>query len=475
MKFSELFKIQRSRSDEWFDPILSIDTRLFIDPFLLYATERGHFDGSHKEVIAFFNSVFKLVAKSGGNSASVSWQKAVDLLRFGEVEEVCLGYTGAGTKGSGSGIGLARVVAGALWEAVQAGLKEITHFEEVRILREGIGADRISDITAGLVRPRLAKYTTEICKKHSIASEVVRYPRGYYDVEREYWIPLEAHLPRNPYNEKGILLVPRQYLRDLPTISPEDFWEYCYSNENDTIRNDYSYDITKNVDKKTIIDFARRHPEIREKYIKDVEKREPKPYDLDRDDRGLIRWYEAAATYCVQHPLRFLITSKSEFLKSVDDMIREFVNYVENNRGWQLLRNDNGTPRREEVAQDLFLGIVKHYCKANDIDISREPNIGRGPVDFKVSAGHDLRALLEVKLAKNSKFWNGLERQLPKYQEAEGIEVGYFLIVVYSEGDLEKIREIHERVRIVSRKTRYEIKAVVIDARSNPPSASRLR
>jgi len=474
LKFSELFKVHRTKSDEWFDPILSIDTRLFIDPFLLYATERGNFEGSHKEVITFFNSVFNLVAKSAGNSASVSWQKAVGLLRFGEVEELCLGYTGAGTKGSGSGTLLARVIAGALWEAVQAGLKEITHFEEIHILREGIGADRISDITAGLIRRRLAMFTEEVCQRYGVATDVVRYPRGYYDLEKEYWSPFETHLPRNPYNRKPVLLVPRQYLRNLPTITPEDFWEYCYLNENDTLRTEYSRDITKNVNKKTIIDFARRHPDIRERYISDVEKREPDPYDLNRDERGLVRWYEATASYCVQHPLSFLVTSKAEFLRSIDSMVREFENYVENNRGWQLLRNDNGTPRREEVAQDLFLGIVKHYCKANDIDISREPNIGRGPVDFKVSAGHDLRALLEVKLAKNSKFWNGLERQLPKYQEAEGIEVGYFLIIVYSEKDLEKIKEIQERVRTVSKKTGYDIKPVIIDARSNPASASRL-
>jgi hypothetical protein len=114
----------------------------------------------------------------------VSWKKAVELLRFGEVEEICLGYTGAGTSGLGSGTILARVIASALWEAIQAGLKEITHFEEVRILREGIGADRISDITAGLLRRRLAEYTEAVCQKHVVAVETVRYPRGHYDIPR---------------------------------------------------------------------------------------------------------------------------------------------------------------------------------------------------------------------------------------------------------------------------------------------------
>ena len=35
MKFSACFGITPSRADDWFDPDLSIDTKLFVDPFLL--------------------------------------------------------------------------------------------------------------------------------------------------------------------------------------------------------------------------------------------------------------------------------------------------------------------------------------------------------------------------------------------------------------------------------------------------------
>ena len=35
MLFSEHFKIRPSPADKWYDPILSLDTRLFIDPFLI--------------------------------------------------------------------------------------------------------------------------------------------------------------------------------------------------------------------------------------------------------------------------------------------------------------------------------------------------------------------------------------------------------------------------------------------------------
>lgn len=35
VKFSAHFGITRSRADDWFDPDLSIETKLFVDPFLL--------------------------------------------------------------------------------------------------------------------------------------------------------------------------------------------------------------------------------------------------------------------------------------------------------------------------------------------------------------------------------------------------------------------------------------------------------
>ena len=148
--------------------------------------------------------------------------------------------------------------------------------------------------------------------------------------------------------------------------------------------------------------------------------------------------------------------------------------YIEDNAGWRLLWNDNGSPRREEAAQLLLLGIVKHYCKANDIDITREANIGRGPVDFKVSKGYFLRALIEIKLARNTKFWNGLQKQLPKYLEAEDVELGFYLVIVQEEKDLRKISAIRKILADTEKKSNKKINVVIVDARTNPVSASKL-
>ena len=474
MRFTDEFEITRSKADDWFDPVLTIDTKLFIDPFLIYASELVGFEDSHIEVIDFFNDAFQLISRTGGDTRHLLWRRAEVILLFPEVQELCLGYSSCSTKGSGSGLGFSQVISSALWEAVQAGIEHFTHFEEVGILREGIGADRISDITANLLRHRFAEYTRIVCERHCIPLKSFRYSRGKYNREFQRWMPCEFNLPENPYNNLPVLLCPDAYLRSLPTISAESFWDYCFTNENETLRNDYSADITRKVDKKTIIDFARRYPDIRQQYIDRTEQRRPEPYNYDRDKKGLIAWYDSTATYCLETPLALHFITEAEFAQSLDSLMEEFRNFVENNRGWSLLWNENRTPKAEEAAQLLFLGIVKHYCKANNIDISREANIGRGPVDFKASQGHQFRALFELKLAKNTRFWSGLERQLPKYQQAEGIAIGYFIVIIYNEKDLERLADIQQRVQNVNAETGYQIKALIVDAQHSPPSASML-
>lgn len=474
MKFSEFFDLETTKADDWYDIVLTLDVKFFIDPFLIYSSEFGEFIGSHNEVISFFNEVFKLIAKSNGDPQSTVWSRAQNRLLFPEADEFCLGYTTAGTKGAGSGAGFAKIISSALWEAVQAGVKNISHFEEIGLFREGIGADRISDITATLLRHRFATYTKNVCDRHEIPTKPRKYLRGIYDTEFDRWASIEYELPLNPYNDRPILLAPKKYIRDLPTINANDFWDYCYTNDNEIIRDEFGADITKNVDKATIVRFAARHPELREEYIKQAETDDPTPYDFDNDPKGYHFWYYEAAKYCKQNPVKSIITTKNDFKDIIESFIKEFSNFVENNRGWKLLWSKNGRPRSEEATQLLFLGIVKHYCKANNIDISREVNIGRGPVDFKVSQGHEFRALLELKLAKNTKFWRGITKQLPKYQEAENVEIGYFIVIAYNERDVERVRGVQEKVNEINALTGYDISTYIVDARQYPESASKL-
>jgi hypothetical protein len=475
MKFSDNFTIKRKKSEDWFDPILSLDTPLFIDPFLIYRQEKGFFKGSHREIIDFFNTQFKLIAQSRGDVRSFPFQKAVMSLRFPEVSELCLGYTSRGTKGSGASIGIGKVIAGAIWEAIQAGINEIRHFEEIALIREGFGADRISDMTGGILRYRLSQYTESVCLRHGITLGIFRYRRGIYNAIQERWDQLEARLPFNRWNKRPILLVPQTYLRQLPTMNADDFWDYCYTNENELLRREFSDDIKKNVDKATIIEFAKQHSDIRKHYQDYIEGEPITPYNLLKDERGYHKWYDASARYCMAHPISTVPKSQDEFLKFVDLMVRAFGHFIEQNQGWKLLWNDNGTPKGERAAQLLFLGIVKHYCHANNLDISPESNIGRGPVDFKVSSGFLYRTLLELKLARNTRFWNGLTAQLPTYMTADEIQYGYFIVVMYTESDFKRVEIVQDIAKQCRKSKGLSISVVIINALPDKLSASKLR
>jgi hypothetical protein len=475
MRFTEHFGLKINDEIEWFDPLLNLDTKLFIDPFLIYDNERGIFEGSHETIIKFFDEVFQLLAIAKGNSSSAEWQLAFQMLLFPEVPELCLGYVGVGNAGAGSGADTAKKLCAGFWRAIEAGIKNTKHFEEVQIFQKGIGPDRISDAIAKLLRDRFCRYTSEICNKLQVPTKEISFREAEFDYGKRRWVARSYQLPINTLNKKksAIILVPKRYLRPLPTINADDYWEYCYDSNVDLLRNMFGDDITRSANKEEIVKLATEHPETRAEYIKSREDGEAEAYDFPNDPKGFIKWYEQTREYVLANPVRQTFDSQIKFSEFVEVLLSSFKNHVENHKGWALLWNDNETHKAEEAAQLLFKGIAIHYCRSNNIDISSEANIGRGPVDFKVSSGYRERALIEVKLAKNTKFWHGLNTQLPIYLKAEGISERRFLVICYTKQDFKKIEDIERRVQNACENTGFNIKVSVVDARLKPDSASK--
>ena len=295
---------------------------------------------------------------------------------------------------------------------------------------------------------------------------------GWFSVEDKCWRPFEAFLPKNPLTNQPVLLVPKKFLRELPTINTSDFWNYCWTNENTVLRQQFGDDIKSRIKKSEIIRFARRNTEIRDKYMQFAEEVGSNPYDFAKDRLGQVQWYGATRDYLAGKDLNLGFSNQDEFISAVRKIANEFKNYIENQGGWKLLWNDDGKEKSEEAAQRLFLGILTHYCKANNIDVSGETNIGRGPVDFKVSQGFKLRALFELKKANNTKFFNGIERQLPTYLKAEHITHGFFMTFIFRDGEIKKTQKIEENVKKVLT-PHCQIIPITIDARK-PESASKL-
>ncbi|MFC4236600.1 hypothetical protein ACFOY8_15445 [Thalassospira xianhensis] len=473
MKFSEFFDVDYTDDLPWFDPLLTIDTKLFIDPFLIFQNEFGPFVGAHNELVEYFNEVFEIMASA--NNVPRLRRKATNLLKFPEMEELMLGYTAFGTRGGGTGTKKAELIAAGIERAINFSIMDSAHFETIQLLQEGIGPDLISDATGNILRHRFADYTESVCKEHGItAIQRSTYVRGKFNTASGRWEQQHYNLPHNPWNKKPILLCPKDYLRPLPTLNPDDYWGFCCDFDSKSLREEFGDDIKRNVKKEIILEKAIKDFSSVESFVRFIEKIGGTPYDMEKDPKGLIKWYNKTKEFALSNPQELSFSSSNTFNKFIFEICEIFKNYIENQGGWQLIYNDNGRPKSEEASQFSFLGIVTHYCRANNIDLSREVNIGRGPVDFKTSQGSEKKALLELKLASNTKFWNGPKKQLKKYLEAENIDYGVFVVIVHTEKELEKIKDLRKIVNEINSNNDFTIDFIVVEAEFKPASASRL-
>jgi hypothetical protein len=478
MLVTEHFQVLRRAGDDWFDAILDVDTKLFVDPFMVFQEDTGFWAGAHDAIIGHFDRAFALIAEGNLNPESIAYRKAVDILTFREPRELCLGYSAAGTQGAGSGTGYAALMAGAIADAIRRGLQHPRHFEELGVMNEGIGADRISDITSTVLKPRLIAYTQQVGALHRLAPSLHMIFAAGFDQQRQRWQSREVPVLTNPVTGGPLLLVPQRFLRKLPVLNPDDWWN---DYENRKLREDVNYEVLGKVNKAKIIAIARAEPHAVRHWTLEKERQTAPSYDLLKDPSGLYQWHQAAATFVSAHPLTLTPpTDDASFRAVIAVVLEQYRLFVEDQGGWRLLWNDSTLhagrkDKAEEAAQLLFMGIARNYCKANNVSIDREVDLGRGPVDFKFSNGYRNRAHLEIKKLHNGKFWNGLHDQLPAYMKGDEVKVGWFVALRYrsSKAEDERQKQLPNRVKAVAESKNLELYHFFIDARPQQ-SASKL-
>lgn len=470
MLFSEHFKITKGENDDWFDPILDDDTKVFVDPFSIFKEQLGFWADAHSRIINHFDHCFRLIAEGHLNPNSVSYKKALDLLNFPEPRELCLGYTQRGTSGAGSARGFARIMAGLIADAIRRGLENIDHFEELGIFEKGIGPDRISDTACTILKPRLIEYTQAVAAAHKLSTESHVLRSGQLDDRRLRLSDTMADLPTNPFTKGPLLLVPQRFLDTLPAINKDDWWDAL---ESERLREDMSYEVLGNVDKERIVRAARGNPAFVHEWANERENQPATSYDLAADPAGLYRWDPVSRQYVAENPIELPeAQSDEEFFEVIEKVVQQFKLFVEEQGGWDLLWNGD-KEKHEEALQLLFRGIAKHYCEANGMVLDREVDLGRGSVDFKFSNGYKRRAHLEIKKVHSGQFWHGLEEQLPIYMNSDELNDGWFMAVRYRDtrGQIERIEELPNIVAQAASRHGKNLRYVYIDAR-RPPSAS---
>jgi len=410
------------------DVTLNCDTNLFIDPLLLADASNPEFrDCATAAYEGRFVQLIELLSASK-EPEDVAWRAARKRLAFHEVPYTHLGYS-SGTGGSGFGESLGGNLLATAKQVVDLGIENPNLFVALALFEDGVGADRISDMTTNIIVDCLARFTSSACDHIGIAT-----------------VPFKLNgtmcqLPPNPLRRTDpILLVPKDIVRDLPIATD---WGSVGSaaRETEDLRervNAHIGDIwsaKSRRDKEALRKNVLRSKESFETLLEVLRNAADEPYDVTNDHRGEIYPAMIRREIARQQPLDLLSYSGRKLtLDEVDDVVKaiidQFKRLIEDRGLWKELWDDKQVRARlEKAMQRLFYAVALSYCEANDLDISPESDGGAGPVDFKVSAGASAKVLLELKRSSNSKLVDAYTKQLDAYRKSEGTARAHYIVI----------------------------------------------
>ncbi len=441
-RISEFFGASKDQLEELgiYDTFIDIDAKLYLDPSLLSGLKIPEFEKSNEKFNNYFEEVITLLSASTRTN-DIFFNKAYKKLMFHELKSLHLGYSVKGKPGRGIGKVLAQEIAETAFEIIKAGIKDPAIFKLVGIFQEGIGADFISDMTACIIKDDIIEYTQRVAKSLFIKTI------AYHHNEKIYELPYSERMNKIRLE----LFVPKGLLRDLPfALDYSEIDAVCMHNEalrervNKIVGNilDSEY---KHMLKSQIKNLILRDINILKLLIEDYNNAKKLPYDFDVDPLDKFSWYDIGLTFAKKYPLviqKQSVETMSDLKDIALKICKQFKKLLEDNGLNIELYKPNGKFKHESSAQRLFYAIADTYCKANNLDVSREPNGGPGPVDFKISKGN-LKVLVEIKYSKNDLI-KALEKQIPTYEDAEGTTESV-LVVLQTDAEGSSIEKLQRR------------------------------
>jgi hypothetical protein len=279
MKFSAYFGISKAQAElDFVDIDTDADIPLFLDP-ISFANSDDEFSAScHTDMQTFFETVIDCVRRDDHGTGRGL------LSDLHEPNETCLGWSRGRPRGRGVGDFQATQLYDRLANSEAARTGMLSDLSDCELFIEGIGPDKISDITTNIIRNRLVQYTQAQCELHGISLDHT-VPSGLlWDSSRRLWHQQYARLP--VIDERKVLLVPKAIVRwptDLSTSHQKYYRHFVLnylqqhhlridSNLVHVLRDkrrrvfktelEQAYPLTKDF----LYRFSRENPEVLEKY-----------------------------------------------------------------------------------------------------------------------------------------------------------------------------------------------------------------
>ncbi|MDA8348540.1 MAG: hypothetical protein M0038_07020 [Pseudomonadota bacterium] len=479
--FTDFFAVAPATLEAYgaFNVSLINDLPLFVDPFLLFDSDEQQYRDLHDGIIRYVKFL-RDVATEGPISKGLldHW------FLFKEVKQNWLGFSRSGNNGSGLGRDFAKSLHRNLHHVfTNFGAETITrgsHLEKLCLVGGGVGRDHLSDFTTNLIKGFLLDYTQTFARQHVRAEfrKTFTVEKVRFDYDRRRWQRADYELP--VFLGDFVLLTPKEILtKDEAWINRPDlldrFTEICAAVPDSQLRgqiNDYflrrlSEEPTEKERREAAARTAERYPAMLDYYIKDKE-------DTGEEAHKVSSLKVRETEVQFGENVRRFVDDKllgtafyREEPDSFDESLRR-VHYlrqvIEDQDGWRIFYIDGQPLRREADVQ-----IMYRLCwYATAYDVNREPNNGRGPVDFKISLGAADKSLVEFKLASNGKLKQNLKHQVEIYAKANATKKTIKCIVYFTETELHKVQQILVDLKLSDRPD-----IVLIDARvDNKISAS---
>ena len=281
MRISELFDLKKTQHElDFVDIDIDSDIPLFLDPYFI---SKGDFPlalEAHLLLKSFFECLLNALREN-------RYAEAEELFsHLGETNEVCLGYSQSKPRGRGMGPTDATKIFKSLKSshALKTGVME--DIEDFRIFVKNVDRDKMSDMTANIIKKQLIDYTQSQCNLWGIKLTPDTPSGFFWDRDTCTWDITYTNMLI--VDGRKILLVPKRIVSYSTMYTPQRYLQHFvlnyYQNEhlklNSSLvkrRKDKTPYVTKksvrekiledsDINKDWLAEFTAKHPSVFAKF-----------------------------------------------------------------------------------------------------------------------------------------------------------------------------------------------------------------
>lgn len=280
MKFSVAFGLNKTQAElDFVDIPLDTDIPLFIDPCAFREESGDWFADCVQNLTTFFECIIESIADGDDEIA----RRLLNSLA--EPNETHFGLSQGPSKGRGVGGLQATQLFNSLKQSEAVKSRLLSDLAELELMVEGVGHDKISDITTNIIRVNLIEYTQQQCLLHGIPMQQVASGR-LWNKDGKEWTQKYCQLP--VWQGCKVILIPKMVARFNMAISHQEYYQHFILNFlqqegidsgsslikllRDGTPKIYKKDLKEQhpLSKNFIFEFTKNHPEVLELYRRDL-------------------------------------------------------------------------------------------------------------------------------------------------------------------------------------------------------------